>query len=522
MRVALLGIVTAAAIVVRPETRLPTPVRPMAVLGAAALAVAALFLALRLCDPVFPSRAFFVWERGVLWGFEQEMKGATSLARSFQERLTWQAGLLSTGGDSLLFGFPTLVLLTTTRASAFLFRLPAAALALASLVLAWDFSRRLHGAAAGAMTAWLWLLAPAFVTYSFSGTSVTAMWVSLWLALGAVHHLVSGPSAGAAVLALAALYLATLQYAPGRLVATGLLLASLGALFFPDAPRGRVRSIAILLAGAAALFFVNTRRKPATMFYAARGENILSMRTSAEQAAEYLGRRVPSAGPLTPADTVELAVALLQGTAPDYAWHVAPVNPLDPVNARKSSNDPPRAPLVLAPALPLVLWGFVLSLRPSGGSPRTGGVFATAFLLATVPLLLTNRVDVGRAAALLSFLAMWGGLGAADLGARLARSVSRATVAGIGFVFCAGLLLQFHALGLDAPLQRSPATEALLAEVRAKPGPVRTLSRDAALLLAPAGSFSVLRREAEARGLRPEIGGTAEFPVLRLERRADQ
>lgn len=114
------------------------------------------------------------------------------------------------------------------------------------------------------------------------------------------------------------------------------MLASLGALVFPDTPRGRVRSIAILLAGAAALFFVNTRKKPATMFYAARGENILSMRTSAEQAAEYLGRRVPYAGPLTPADTIKLAVALLRRTTPDYAWHVAPVNPLDPVYAGES------------------------------------------------------------------------------------------------------------------------------------------------------------------------------------------
>ena len=136
----------------------------------------------------------------------------------------------------------------------------------------------------------------------------------------------------------------------------------------------------------------------------------------------------------------------------------------------------------------------------------------------------------------------------------------RAAAAGIGLVFCAGLLLQIHALGLDAPLHRSLATEALLAEVRAKPGPVRivtrveaietawlealvrlrsrperlldgsthahhavdlasTLSRDAALLLAPAGDFSALRRDAEARGLRPEISGIAAFPILRFEAR---
>jgi hypothetical protein len=547
----------------------------LAVLGAAALAIAALFLALRLFDPALSSRVFFVWESGVLWAFEQEMKGATSLARSLQERLTWQPGLLSSGGDSLLYGFPTLVLLTTARASALLFRLPAALLALASLVLAWDVSRRLHGAAAGAMTAWMWLLAPAFVAYSFYGTSVTAVWVSVWLALGAVHHLLSRPSADAAFLALAALYLATLQYAPGRLVATGLLLASLGALALPGAPRGRVRSIAILLAGAAALLFINTRRNPVSMFYGVRGENFVSIRTSAEYAADYLGHRVSPTGPLTPADTIELAVALLRRNAPDYAWLVAPVNPLAPLNARKTSDDPPRVPLVLAPALPLALWGLVLSLRPWGGSPRTGWVFATAFLLATVPLLLTNRVDVGRAAVLLPFLALWGGLGAADLGTRLTRSVPRAAVAGVGFVFCAGLLLQIHALGLDAPLQRSPATEALLAEVRAKPGPVRigtrvagtqtawlealvrlrshpelrpaqipsqeverllngsthshdavdlafSLSRDAALLLAPARDFSALYRDAEARGLHFEIGGTTDFPILRLEARTPQ
>ncbi len=251
------------------------------------------------------------------------------------------------------------------------------------------------------------------------------------------------------------------------------------------------------------------------------------------------------------------------------------MNPLEPESPRASSDDPPHVPLVLAAALPLVVWGLVLSIRPGAGAPRSSRAFAAAALLATGPLLLTNRVDVARAAFLLPFLALWGGLGAADLGGRLARSLPRAAAAGIGVVFLAGLLLQDHALDLDAPLHRTPAADALLAEIRSSPVPVRIvahdvevdaawlealvrlrsrpellpavvdpsaadalldrsaepsraadvatdLTRDTALLLVPASEFSVLRRDAAAHGLRSSIGGTAEFPVLRLERAGGQ
>jgi hypothetical protein len=567
-RIALLGVVVAVASAAPSEARLPVPPRAAAVLVAAAFAIAALVLGLRLLDPALPLRLFFAWERAVLSGFELEMENAMPLSRSFLERLTWQRGLLSSGGDSLLYGFPTLVLLETAPASVLLFRLSAALLALASILLAWRVSRALFGAAAGAMTAWMWLLTPAFAAYFFYGTSMTAMWVAAWLALGAVHRLLTRPTASAAVLTTAALYLATLQYATGRAAAIGLLLASSGALLWPGEARGRYRAVAIVLAGVALLVFANVRSGTLEAFYAVRGENIVAMR--AEEAAEHLGRTVGYAGRLTPADTVELAFALLRGTAPDFAWHVAPVNALAPLSARANSNDPPRAPLVLAPALPLVLWGLVLSCRTSGGSPRTGRVFAAAFLLTAVPLLLTNRLDLGRAAVLLPFLALWGGLGAADAGSRLARSVSGATAAGLGIAFGTGLLLQIHALGFDAALARGPLAEAFRVEVLAGPGPVRIvtrepevdaawlealvrlrsrpdllpalvhpqiverlldgpthaqdavtwvsrLSRDAALLLAPAEDFSALRREAEGVGLHPVVGGTAERHVLRYE-----
>lgn len=47
----------------------------MAVLGAAALAVGALVLALRLCDPALPPRALFVWERRRALGFRARDAG---------------------------------------------------------------------------------------------------------------------------------------------------------------------------------------------------------------------------------------------------------------------------------------------------------------------------------------------------------------------------------------------------------------------------------------------------------------
>ncbi len=573
IRPVLLAILASSALAVLPEPERPLP-RTSAVFGAAALAAAAAFLAIRLFDPTLPERALFTWERAGLWGFEQEMMAAPALVRALESRLLWQPGLLSTGGDSLLYGFPTLVLLERAPASVLLLRLAAALLALVSVFLAWAVSRSILGDAPAAATVWMWLAAPAFVAYAFYGTSVTATWVSLWLALGAVHRVVTRPTAGAALLAAGALYLATLQYAPGRLAATGLLLAALGALAFGGAREGRGRAIAVLAAAAAALVAVNVRSGHGFTFYAARGENLIVMRTTPEVFTARVGRPVPP-GPLGWSDTLSLSRVLVAENAPAFAGIVAPVNALEPSSPRTSSDDPPHVPLLFAAALPLVVWGFVLSVRRGAGARRTGAVFAVAALLAVGPLFFTNRIDVGRAGFLLPFLALWGGLGGADLASRLAHAWPRGVAATIGIVFFAGLLLQDHALGLDAPLRRSPLAQALLPEVLSTPGPVRivsreeetdaawlealgrlrsrpallpavvgaavterlldgsdeparavevaaALARDTALLLAPASDFSTLRREAGAHGLQASIGGTADIPVLRLERAAGQ
>ena len=573
IRPVLLAVLAASALAVLPEPERPAP-RTSAAFGAAALGAAATFLAVRLFDPTLPERALFTWERATVWGFEQEMMAAPALVRALGARLLWQPGLLSTGGDSLLYGFPTFVLLEAAPASVLLLRIAAAFLAIASVFLAWAVSRSVLGDAPAAAAVWMWLAAPAFVAYAFYGTSVTATWVSLWLALGAVHRVVSRPTAGAALLAAGALYLATLQYAPGRLAATGLLLAALGALAFGGAREGRGRAIAVLAAAAAALVAVNVRSGHGFTFYAARGENLIVMRTTPEVFTARVGRPVRP-GPLGWSDTLSLSRVLVTDNAPAFAGIVAPVNALEPSSPRTSSDDPPHVPLVFAAALPLVVWGFVLSVRKGAGARRTGAVFAAAALLAVGPLFFTNRIDVGRAGFLLPFLTLWGGLGGADFASRIARAWPRGVAAAIGIVFFAGLLLQDHALGLDAPLRRNPLAQALLPEVLSTREPVRivtreedtdaawlealgrlrsrpallpavvdsavaerlldrsgepvraadiaaALARDTTLLLVPASDFSALRREAGARGLKASIGGTAEIPVLRLERDGGQ
>ncbi|HQR67489.1 MAG TPA: hypothetical protein PLB02_08855, partial [Thermoanaerobaculia bacterium] len=196
-----------------------------------------------------PAQALQAWEPDVFSWLEAEMTAPFRAAGALAGRLLWQQGLLSSGGDSLFYGLPTVLLLSGVQASVLSLRIAAALLALLSLFACWAVCRRFFGDGVAACATVLWLLAPPFLFYGRYGTSVTAMWAALWLAVGAVLALLSRPSAGRAALAALALYAATLQYAPGRIVAVALL--GLAAVALPVASGSRFARARAALALAA-------------------------------------------------------------------------------------------------------------------------------------------------------------------------------------------------------------------------------------------------------------------------------
>lgn len=517
-----------------------------------------------------PSQLLQTWECSVLLDFENEMIKGPSPAAAAASRLLWQEGLLSSGGDSLLYGLPTLLLLSKHAASLFSLRIAAALLALASLGLCWAVTRHLLGGTAAACGAVLWLLAPPFLCYGHYATSLSAMWTALWLALWAVSALVSRPSPARAALAAAALYVATLQYAPGRIVVVALL--GLVAVALPAATATwRTKGVAALLlvAFVSAVLAIHARKHRIVEFYATRGEQVFGIRQYPHEAAKYLGHSV-AAEPLSWIETAHLALRLAETNLSTFRAHVVPVIPL-PRNGEAFFVDPPPIPLLPRAAVPLALWGLALSFR----SAKSSRLFLTGlfvvFVLASLSLLQTNRVDAARAAGLLPFLVIWCGLGAADLLARVDRAAGRPVAAAAALLFVLGGAISVTSAILPAEMPRNVVGESLLAEIEAIDGPVRLgvqapyqavgsawlaaldrlhrrgellpalldpdlvarlasepeshpeavnelvgIARLTPLLLGPATDFSRLHPLLEAGGLSVEPCGTREFPRLRV------
>ncbi|HUM01971.1 MAG TPA: hypothetical protein VL084_06775 [Thermoanaerobaculia bacterium] len=532
--------------------------------GATLVAVGALLL-LRAGGPTEVLQA---WEPSVLLGLEGEMTDSSTTAAALTRRLLWQQGLLSTGGDSLLYGFPTLLLLSNLSASLFSLRLVAALFALASLALCWAFMRRLFGGAAAAAAAVLWCLAPSFFLYGRYATSVTAMWTTLWIALGAVIALLSAPSAARAGLAAVAFYVATLEYAPGRIVVVALLGLVAVVLPIADAPK-RTKGLAalVLLALTALLVGLNAREDRLETFYATRGEHLFGIRHHADAVESYFGHPVPT--DLLPwSETPRLALRIVESNLPVFRAHLAPVAAL-PRDGEALAVDPPPLPLVLRGVVPLVLWGLVRSFRTRAGPPWLPAGLLAAFALASVPLLLTNRIDVARVGPLLPFLAVWGGLGAADLVTRLALSAGRPPAFAVALVFVLGGASDVASAINFPSAPRNEVGESLGAGLAAVDGPVRLgvhasyqeiggawlraidrlrrtkapvpallepgllewfvteaeshpyvaddladLARKTPLLLGPSADFSRLRPLLLSRGLTVSPAGTDAFPLL--------
>ncbi len=517
-----------------------------------------------------PSRVLQAWEPDVLSCLEKEMVEFPSGVSALTSRLHWQQGLVSSGGDSLLYGLPTFLLLSGKDVSVLSLRLASALLALGCLVLCWAATRRFFGDEVAACATLLCLLAPPFLFYGRYGTSVTAMWASLWLALWAVYALLSHPSTGRAMLAALALYVATLQYAPGRVVVVALM--GLAAVTLPVASGTRsARACAALALAAlvATAIAVNSRGDGIFNFYNARGEQVFRFRHQPDMVEEYLGHPVETRV-LPWREMPGLALRVARTNLRAFQDVVAPVTRLSQ-GGEVHSADPPRLPLLLRTSLPLALWGLVLSFRKkSASAPGPAGFFAV-FLLAAIPLLLTNRVDVARAGGLLPFLVIWGALGGADLLKRLVRAVGRPAAAVVISLFLLGSSAGAGSAVVPEEQSQNVVGESLLAEIAVIEGPLRlgvlaprvqlgsawlaamghlhrrgvnlpalldeglldrlsrqperepealdevvALVRATPLLLGPFGDFSHLQAPLTARGLDVDEVGTNDFPLLRI------
>jgi hypothetical protein len=210
------------------------------------------------------------------------------------------------------------------------------------------------------------------------------------------------------------LFTATLQYSPGRLV----VLILLGLLVVVPLWQWRrmtwQRGVGLLLIFIAAygVWQFETSQRRQHYFLHARGEQFFSLLENPATVETLLGKKLDRVPGRNAAETWRGQLALLnqfmQTTVPQYVSRMSP-NLSAPMGGGIVDIDPPPLPLYYAPLAIFIVLGLVYSMRQLG-------TFTHFCLLAwvggiTLPLLMTNRVDVHRIMLFLVPLSIWAALG---------------------------------------------------------------------------------------------------------------
>jgi NPCBM/NEW2 domain-containing protein len=517
------------------------------------------------------------WETSVVAQFGDAFAAGQSVLRYTLQRFLWDDGVLSAGNTSLFYGAPTYALFLTAGFSPWTLRCAAAVATLMSIGVVYVVGRRFFGPPLGAAAAAVFALNPCVLFYGRYGSSPAGTLLAVLLALMAAWLFLEGEQAALwrAAACAVALYAATLQYSPGRLVVLILLGFMLLQLAYQWRRVGwrRLAGVGVIALAAVGVWLLESSFGRQELFLRARGENFFTMlRSSAGIETLYGGPAPPGLRPetLSRRDKAHLLAKALRITGPQYLQLMRPV--LTPhARGEVITSDPPPLQLYYGPVVIFILWGTAHSLR-RWSFPRACLLLWIA--LGTVPLLLTNRVDANRIMLFtipLSFLAALGLWEAARVmeHARVPRLLQHT------FAIALALSAAYSAVNVlerERPPE-SPASRALVAEGANVRGPVvlgvdgmqrdlgwaylrflerwrrdptqtakllednivhglqpavgdppeiylRELQRQGAaatVLLAPADNFRKVAEVLERRGVRVMERGTPEFHFLRFE-----
>ncbi len=509
-------VVAALALLAETLRRLPESPPPSGTASSAnnrlalvvALAGAALLL---LHDLGSYSGILLTWESPVTAGFGEAFRTGTSSLRYLARHLLWDDGLVSAGHTSLFYGVPTYALLPFAGFSPWTLRIFAVVAGLMSIAVIHALGRRFFSPTVGAVATILLALDPAMIFYGRYGTSLAGTVLAVLLALFTTWLFLERSRWWLAVPCTAALYAATLQYSPARIVVL-LLLGWIVLACFVQPRRfdgQRLGGVAIILASAMLVWHAQGKLGTQQFFLNARGEQYLHFVRSADSIEGLFGKPLlghPAHGRLGFAEQRELAAKILAITVPQGVSRLSPALDTPPRGA-VLGLDPPPLPLYFAPLAPFILWGIAASLRRLRSGPF-------AFLLVwavfgTVPLLFTNRVDAHRLVLFVIPLSLWAAIGVAE-------GMQRMSEAGLprGIGIAGASLLFFAMIGANVDLlfyDRAPQPivgAALGTEIATIPGPVIVAAlgdhRDLAWL--QLGLLERARRDPNRPGsiLRPE------------------
>ena len=387
------------------ETTQPSS-QAFAILGVIAVTWVLLY---RLSADLLPP---LVWEATVTLNFIKELEHL-DIAKALLKRLIWAQGLLSEGDRSLLYGFPTLCLLSLKSSLVSVRIFSVAYFVGATLCLAL-LCKRVLSPTIATVVIFTFGLNELGLIFGRYGSSVAATLFALTLALWACASLVNRPSLRGALLALLCLYLATLGYAPGRLVVLILIGMTFVGVLCNTSTRIQSRvSIALVLSAGIVMVCAAQHQAEHLRAYAfARGEQLSTMmRTGylphpllSQWAVFQAEEREP-----TTLDYLTFGKELLTlVTIPELRDLLSPFDQAKP-HSRKFSFDPLRLELYAKPLYPFILLG--LLMVPRYTSRWTHTTLLLWAVLGCAPVLLTNRVDSYRTSMLLIPLSIWMAVG---------------------------------------------------------------------------------------------------------------
>ena len=351
------------------------------------------------------------WESAVIGGFAEAADSGQSVLAYALHSFLWDNGILSAGHTSLFYGVPTYALFQVAGYSIWTLRLLAVVATLLSIGVVAVLGRRFFGTVTGAAAAVLLGLNTAVLFYGRYGSSPAGTLLALLLAILATWYFLdtTRPPWWSGFACAAALYAATLQYSPARIVVVLLLIliAVVVVAQWRVLRWSRALGTIVIAAAAVGVWQLQKAYQVSQLFFFARGEQYLGFIHHRDYLREYLGRVIePDA--VTPVDAIELLYRLLQTTVPQYLALVLP-HVGHTVPGAVITYDPPPLELYYVPAVLFILWGIFDSIARL---PEWRPAFLLAwFVLGSVPLLLTNRVDAHRAFLFVIPLTLWGAWG---------------------------------------------------------------------------------------------------------------
>jgi 4-amino-4-deoxy-L-arabinose transferase-like glycosyltransferase len=419
------------------------------------------------------------WEATVVEGFADAFLGGQSVATFLAQRFLWDDGLVSGGQTSLFYGAPTYALFHLAGFTPWTLRCCAALATLLALIAIYALGRRFFSSMIGATLAVLLLVNPVVIFYGRYGTSLAGTLLAVVLALYAAWSFVDAQRSAwwKAILCAVGLYVATLQYSPARLVVLILLLfiAWTAVVQWRTLSWSRAVGLALILIATLGVWHFEGASGRRGAFLNARGEQYFALLENPGTIESLLGHRLRNnprrAADVVLQDKIELLERTLQTTIPEYVRCLTP-NLTSPTGGIMFQIDPPPLPLYDPPAVLFIAWGFLLSVAQWRSWKHQ--CLLLWVTIATVPLLLTNRVDVHRIMLFVVPLSLWGAIGVREA----ARCMRQGGVpAFVQHALAAGLIVAavLNTIILLYPPQapESKATVTLRDEVRGVAGAVQ-------------------------------------------------